>query len=180
MSAYSTSRVLSGPFATYVAGGYFATGTVPRRHGSAHPTIAPYQGFPTADGNLMLAVGNENLWRRFVRAAGLDHLANDPRFALNAGRVQNRDELVALLSDRLSTRPTADWVALFDDAGVPVGPISTIDEVMVDPQILAREMILEVEHPTAGMVNNARLPDSYVGEPGIAPPSSAAAGRAHG
>ena len=94
--------------------------------------------------------------------------------------MQNRDELAILLNDRLSTRPTAEWVALFDDAGVPVGPISTIDEVMVDPQILAREMILEVEHPTAGMVNNARLPDSYVGEPGIAPPPSAAAGRAHG
>lgn len=150
---------------TYVAGGYFATGKVPRRHGSAHPTIAPYQGFPTADGNVVLAVGNENLWRRFVRAAGLDHLADDLRFALNADRVQNRDELVVLLNERLSTRPTAEWVALFDDAGVPVGPISTIDEVMVDPQILARDMILEVEHPTAGTVKMLGCPIRMSGNP---------------
>lgn len=143
---------------TYVASGYFASGEVPRRYGSAHPTIAPYQGFATADGDLMLAVGNESLWARFVAAAGLEQLENDPRFALNSDRVRNRDELIAIITERLVTRTTAEWIALFDAAGVPAGPISTVDEVMVDPQVLARGMVLEVEHPTAGAVKMIGCP----------------------
>src|SRR5690554_1534728 len=143
---------------TYVAGGYFASGKVPTRYGSAHPTIAPYQGFPTEDGDLMVAVGNENLWEHFIRAAKLDHLADDPRFARNADRVHNRDELVSLLSEKLSTRKTREWITIFDEAGVPVGPINTIDEVVVDPQVIAREMVVEVEHPTAGTVTMLACP----------------------
>ena len=143
---------------TYVASGYFASGEVPRRYGSAHPTIAPYQGFATADGDLMLAVGNESLWARFVAATGLEQVENDPRFALNSDRVRNRDELIAIITERLVTRTTAEWIALFDAAGVPAGPISTVDEVMVDPQVLARGMVLEVEHPTAGAVKMVGCP----------------------
>jgi crotonobetainyl-CoA:carnitine CoA-transferase CaiB-like acyl-CoA transferase len=143
---------------TYVASGYFATGKVPQRHGSAHPSIAPYQGFPTSDGNLMLAIGNESLWKRFVKAVSLDGLEIDPRFALNSDRVRNRDELVTILRTQLVTRSTAEWVTTFDEAGVPAGPISTIDEVMVDPQLLAREMVIEAEHPTAGTVKMMGCP----------------------
>lgn len=143
---------------TYVAGGYFASGKVPPRYGSAHPTIAPYQGFPTEDSDLMVAVGNESLWERFVRAAELEHLARDPRFARNADRVHNREELVSLLSEKLSTRKTREWITLFDEAGVPVGPINTIDDVVIDPQVVAREMVIEVEHPTAGMIKMLACP----------------------
>ena len=143
---------------TYVAGGYFASGKVPTRYGSAHPTIAPYQGFPTEDGDLMVAVGNESLWHRFVQAAELEHLADDPRFARNADRVHNREELITLISEKLSSRRTREWIGLFDAAGVPVGPINTIDDVVVDPQIVAREMVVEVEHPTAGTVKMFACP----------------------
>ena len=143
---------------TYVASGYFASGAVPRRYGSAHPTIAPYQGFSTADGDLMLAVGNEKLWEHFVRTAGLDELQDDPRFARNSDRVHNREELVALVGERIARRTTAEWIALFDEAGVPAGPISTIDEVMIDPQVIARNMVVEVEHPTAGTVKMLACP----------------------
>jgi crotonobetainyl-CoA:carnitine CoA-transferase CaiB-like acyl-CoA transferase len=151
---------------TYVASGYFANGKVPRRHGSAHPTIAPYQGFPTADGNVMLAVGNENLWRRFVVAVGLASLESDPRFSSNADRVRNRDDLGAILSERLTTRTTVEWVRVFDDAGVPAGPISTVDEVMRDPQVLARNMVIETEHPTAGTVKMLACPIRMSGSQG--------------
>jgi len=143
---------------TYVASGYFATGKVPRRHGSAHPTIAPYQGFSTMDGDLMLAVGNEGLWERFVDTAKLNELKDDPRFARNSDRVHNREELAALVGRRIATRTTAEWIALFDEAGVPAGPINSIDEVMVDPQVIARDMVLKVEHPTAGSVRMLACP----------------------
>jgi crotonobetainyl-CoA:carnitine CoA-transferase CaiB-like acyl-CoA transferase len=135
---------------TYVASGYFATGDVPRRYGSAHPTIAPYQGFATADGDLMVAVGNDGLWTRFAPAVGLGALVDDPRFMHNPERVTNRDELVCLVAERLTTRSTAEWIQILDKVGVPVGPINTVDEVMIDPQVLSRGMVIELEHPTAG------------------------------
>ena len=135
---------------TYVASGWFATGDVPQRYGSAHPTIAPYQGFATQDGDLMLAVGNDSLWRRFAPAAGLAELVDDPRFVTNPDRVRNRAELVPLVAAAMATRTSRQWIELLDTAGVPVGPVQTVDEVATDPQIVARGMVLETEHPTAG------------------------------
>jgi len=135
---------------TYVASGYFATGEVPRRYGSAHPTIAPYQGFATRDGDLMVAVGNDSLWRRFAPILGLEHLLEDPRFVTNPDRVTHRDELIPLVAEVLATRTTGEWIEVLDAAGVPVGPVQTVDEVVHDPQVLARGMVLETEHPTAG------------------------------
>ena len=142
----------------YVAAGYFATGTRPPRYGSAHPTIAPYQGFATKDGELMLAVGNDAIWRRFAPAAGLDDLVDDPRFATNPLRVSHRDELLPLVADAMASRTSAQWVEVLDAAGVPVGPIQTVDEVVTDPQVLARGMVGEVEHPTAGTLRTIGCP----------------------
>jgi formyl-CoA transferase/CoA:oxalate CoA-transferase len=142
----------------YVAGGYFANGEVPRRYGSAHPTIAPYQGFATADSDIMVTVGNDSLWQRFTTATGLEHLTDDPRFAHNPDRVGNREELVQLLSAVLSTKTTAEWIDLFDTAGIPAGPINSVAEALEDPQIVAREMVVTAEHPTAGDVRMLACP----------------------
>lgn len=142
---------------TYVAGGYFASGEVPRRYGSAHPTIAPYQAFPTADGYLMLAVGNDQLWRRFAAAVGRPDLAADPRFASNPLRVEHRGELIPLLEDLLRAGTTGAWLARLDAAGVPAGPIQNVAEAVSDPQVLARGMVAELEHP-AGPLRTLACP----------------------
>lgn len=135
---------------TYVSSGYFASGEVPRRYGSAHPTIAPYQAFATADGFVMVAVGNDGLWRRFAAELGDAALAADPRYASNPSRVAHREELIPAIEAIMRTRTTADWVRALDEAGVPVGPIQTVDQALVDPQVLARGMVAELDHPTAG------------------------------
>jgi formyl-CoA transferase/CoA:oxalate CoA-transferase len=143
---------------TYVASGYFATGKVPQRYGSAHPTIAPYQAFDTTDGSVMIAVGNDGLWARFLPVVGLEHLADDPRFVHNPQRIENRDELIGLIAPRIAARPTAEWVARLSEAGVPAGPVNTVDQVMTDPQVVARDMVWEVEHPTAGHLRMVACP----------------------
>ncbi len=135
---------------TYVSSGYFASGEIPKRYGSAHPTIAPYQAFPTADGFVMVAVGNDSLWRKYAAAIGREDLAEDERFASNPSRVAWRETLVPLLEQVMRTRTTAEWVAALDASGVPVGPIQTVDEALRDPQVLARNMVSELVHPTAG------------------------------
>jgi len=158
---------------TYVAGGYFATGDIPGRYGSAHPSIVPYQAFATADGHVMVAVGNERLWQRFASAAGLAYLADDPRFATNADRVRNRGEMTALIAAAMATRTSAEWTATLDAAGIPVGPINTVDEVVVDPQILARHMVLHIDHPSAGSVQMMGCPVKLSATPArlrMAPP----------
>jgi crotonobetainyl-CoA:carnitine CoA-transferase CaiB-like acyl-CoA transferase len=143
---------------TYVSSGYFASGKVPQRYGSAHPTIAPYQAFASSDGYVMVAVGNDGLWRRYVSAIGRPELADDDRFTTNADRVHNRDVLIPLLEGVMTTRTTQDWVQALNTAGVPVGPIQTVDEALVDPQVLARGMVAEVQHPTAGTLNLVNCP----------------------
>ena len=122
---------------TYVSSGYFASGKIPQRYGSAHPTIAPYQAFASADGYVMVAVGNDGLWRRYVAADRPGELADDERFTTNAERVRHRDVLIPLLEGIMTTRTTQDWVEALNSAGVPVGPIQTVDEALVDPQVLA-------------------------------------------
>lgn len=143
---------------TYVASGYFATGVTPGRYGSAHPTIVPYQAFPTAEGHLMVAAGNDGLWRRFAAAVGLGELVEDPRFATNPDRVRHRAELLPLIEDALAERSARDWAKLLAEAGVPVGPINTVGEALEHPQVLARGMVTEVEHPGAGTVRTVGSP----------------------
>lgn len=143
---------------TYVASGYLATGTVPARYGSAHPTIVPYQAFPTAEGHLMVAAGNDRLWRRFARVIGLGSLADDPRFATNPDRVRHRDQLLPLIERALAARPAAEWSGVLTDAGVPVGEINTVDRALAHPQVVARGMTARVAHPSAGTVRMVTSP----------------------
>jgi formyl-CoA transferase/CoA:oxalate CoA-transferase len=143
---------------TYVAQNYFASGETPRRYGSAHPNIVPYQGFPTGDGELMVAAGNDGLWWRFVQVVGLDDLVEDERFATNPGRVSNRAELVPLIEDALSRRSAAEWTDLLTAAGVPVGPILTVPEAVAHPQVLAREMVVDLPHTEEGTIRTLGSP----------------------
>jgi formyl-CoA transferase/CoA:oxalate CoA-transferase len=143
---------------TYLAGGYFATGEVPRRYGSAHPSIVPYQALRTADGYLMVAVGNDMLWQRFAPLLGLPELAEDPRFATNPDRVAHRAELIPLVETALAARGSADWAEELSRVGIPAGAINTIDKALVHPQVQARDMVLTAEHPTAGTLRMTGSP----------------------
>jgi crotonobetainyl-CoA:carnitine CoA-transferase CaiB-like acyl-CoA transferase len=133
----------------YAAGAYFYDAKRPQRMGSAHPSVVPYQAYPASDGWLIIAVGSEKLWRVFCRVLGLD-IAEDQRFATNAARAENRDVLGGILSGIISGKPAADWMKKFDAAGVPAGPISTIDEVYEDPWAAEREQIVRLPHPSVG------------------------------
>jgi crotonobetainyl-CoA:carnitine CoA-transferase CaiB-like acyl-CoA transferase len=131
---------------------YLATGEAPGRLGNAHPNIVPYQTFKTSDGDIILACGNDNLFNRFCEAAGCQPLAQDARFATNARRVENRAQLNPLLNDIFRQRSTRDWVEALEAAGVPNGPINNIKQVFEEPQVVARGMKIELQHPTAGKV----------------------------
>ena len=135
---------------TYQAAGYLATGHDPPRMGNAHESIVPYGTFDARDGLLMLAVGNDDQFRRFCEVAGLSSLAADDRFATNPQRVAHRDVLVPLLAPVLESRGRDEWVRLLRQAGVPCGAVRTIGEMVADPQLAARNMIATVSHPTAG------------------------------
>lgn len=123
---------------------YLATGVSPKRLGNAHPNIVPYQDFPSADGNFILAVGNDGQFRKFCEVAGIAHLAEDPRFANNKSRVAHRAELIPLLRQVTVFRTTAQWVELLERAGVPCGPINDLQQVFADPQVLARGLRLDL------------------------------------
>ena len=159
---------------TYQAGIYFATGSTPGRMGNRHPTIAPYETFEASDGDFVVAVGNDEQWRRFCVAAGLEHLAADERFATNRARVTNYDTLRPLLGDRLRAGTRAEWVGRLRPAGVPCGSVRDIAEVLRDPHLEARGMIAEVEHAVAGSVRVTGVPIKLSNTPGAvrtAPPA---------
>ena len=125
---------------------YLVSGQAPARMGNAHPNIVPYQDFPTLDGYMILAVGNDGQFARLAEACGQLGWAADPRYATNAARVANRATLVAALASVTCTRSTADWIALLESAGVPCGPINTLADVFADPQVQAREMQISMTH----------------------------------
>jgi crotonobetainyl-CoA:carnitine CoA-transferase CaiB-like acyl-CoA transferase len=129
---------------------YLAGGMVPTRLGNAHPNIVPYQVFATADGFVILAVANDQQFRRFCKAAGEERLAADPRFRINAERVHHREALVGPLAALFRARTTAEWIALLEQANVPCGPINRIDQVFADPQAVARELTVAMPHSAAG------------------------------
>ena len=137
---------------TYMASSYFATGESPGRMGSKHPTIAPYQAFETTDGYVVVAVASANLWPPFCEAIDRPDLVDDERFATNADRVNNRDELDPLLADEIGSLSTADALARFDDQGVPAAEVADMETVFDNPQVHARGMHQSIDHPTAGTV----------------------------
>jgi len=129
---------------------YFATGKAPRRIGNLHPNIVPYQPFRTSDGEVILACGNDNLFRKFCEAAGCAELAADPRFATNGKRVENRAEITRTLQDLFLKRTKREWIELLDAAGVPNGPINDVAQVFEEPQVRARGVKIQLQHPVAG------------------------------
>lgn len=136
-----------------MATNYLATGKAPVRWGNAHPNIVPYQVFKVADGWVIVACGNDSQFRKFTQTAGQPDLAVDPRFATNPGRVRHRDALVPLLEQLMLQRKREEWIGLLEAAGVPCGPINDMADVFKDPQVLARSMLQELPHPTAGYVS---------------------------
>lgn len=131
---------------------YLVSGDPPERLGNAHPNIVPYQVFAASDGHFILAVGNDDQFRRLCELINRSELATDPRFATNAARVENRDELIPLLQSVLACAGSADWLERLDAAGVPGGPINRIDQVFADPQVQAHGMQTEAPHPLGGSV----------------------------
>ncbi len=150
---------------TYNAGIYFATGENPGRLGSAHPTIVPYQAFQTRDGYVNVAVGSEAIWRRFCEIVD-PALAAEPRYATNRDRVAHREELIRRLEPIFAARPTAAWVEVLDRADVPNGPILSVAEVLAHPQVRHRQMVAEIDHPTAGRIKQTGVPVKLSETPG--------------
>lgn len=133
------------------ASNYLVSNKVPRRMGNAHPNIVPYETFQAQDGiYIALGVGNDNQWRKFCKLAKIEHLMDDPRYATNPKRVENRRELVSILKDIFQGKDSKEWIRLLTQAEIPCGPINTIDRVFSDPQVLAREMLIGMEHPAVG------------------------------
>lgn len=131
---------------------YLATGENPPRLGNQHPNIAPYQEFPTKDGHIILAVGNDPTFERFCKAFGREDLLAEPRFATNAKRVENRDAITAALTPTMKSRTTADWVAALEAQKIGCGPINTLKDVFADPQVRARGMVVEMPHASGATV----------------------------
>ncbi len=158
---------------TYRAGSFFASGEIPKRIGSGHPVIVPYQAFKARDVYINIAVGNDQLWGKFCKAVGLEDIMNDHRFATNAKRVQNRDAVVKAVGDLIATKNGEEWLKILTDAGIPCGPIYTVDKIFSDPQVIHRQMVAELHHPKAGTIkvtgNPVKLSDTP-GEPSVAPP----------
>jgi len=130
---------------------YLLSGVIPTRWGTAHPNTVPYQVFPTRDGHVILGANNDQQFRRLCEFAGVPHLADDLRFTTNAQRLKNREELVAILSDLTRRDTTEHWVEGLEKAGLPCGPVNTIDRVFGDPQVMHREMKIVMAHPVAEM-----------------------------
>ncbi len=137
---------------------YLTTGVAPGRLGNAHPNIVPYQDFPTADGDFILTVGNDSQFAKFARVAGHPEWASDPRFASNQQRVANRKQLIPLIRQATVFKTTEQWVAELEAAGVPCGPINDLSQVFADPQVVARELAIHMQHPLAGTVPTVASP----------------------
>ena len=147
------------------AANYLATNVPPGRLGNAHPNIVPYGSYRTSDGAVIIACGNDNLFRRFCSVARCESLVDDERFATNGKRVENRAQLDAILDPLVAQRTTREWVQALEAAGVPNGPINNLEQVFREPQAIARGLRVEVPHPTAGSVSLVRSPMRFSGTP---------------
>ena len=152
---------------TYQAGYFFATGKAPNRLGNAHPSLVPYQAFMCKDGRyLNVAVGSDRLWERFCQGIRREDLREHPDYATNGDRVRNRASLVPLLQELFLTRPVAEWAEDLHGASVPCGPINDVAEVFADPQLLHRQMYVEMAHPTLGSIKQTGIPIKFSQTPG--------------
>mgnify|MGYP001310879693 CR=1 FL=1 len=162
-----TSLLEAGIIQTYWQSAMtFATGVAPGPLGSAHPLTAPYQAFPTSDGWIVVGGANQSNWLRLVEVLEAPELAKDPRFLDNEQRMAHRKELEEELNRRFRTRSCSDWLACLEKAGLPAGPVYDIKQMHEDPQVLAREMVVEVEHTKLGPVKTLGLPIKFSDTPG--------------
>lgn len=153
---------------------YLCSGKVPGRQGNAHANIVPYQVFNAADGELILAVGNDTQFAKLCAVLGCPEIAGDERYAKNANRVRHRDALLPLLQQRLVTRSVAQWVEVLQPEGVPCGPVNSIAQTFANPQVIHRQMRVDLPHPLAGSVPSVANPIKFSGTPiqyGDAPPT---------
>lgn len=156
-----------------VGSNYLNSGKPPKRWGNAHANIVPYQTFACRDGHIIVATGNDGQYQKFVEAGGRPELGSDARFATNPLRVQNRELLVPLLAEMVKAKPRDEWIALLEEKGVPCGPINDVGEVFANEQVRAREMAIELPHPSAGQVKLVRNPIRMSATPAtsaLAPP----------
>lgn len=145
---------------------YEVSGEVPKPAGNRHTSIVPFEPFDTEDGEIMIAAGNDALWAKFCQTAGLEALIEDERFKTNPLRNKNYEALHPMIAEKVKQKTTDAWMKLLDDAGVPNGPINTIDRVVANEQVLARDMIVEVEHPVAGRLRMPGVPVKLSETPG--------------
>ena len=147
---------------TYMGGYYFATGKDPEKVGAAHPNLVPYQAFMCNDGKYInIAVGSERLWERFCKAMDREDLQTNPDYAQNGDRVRNRSKLVPILQEEFLRKPASAWALQLEEGGVPCGPINQVSDVFSDPQVLSREMLMEIPHPTLGKIKQAGIPIKF-------------------
>ena len=144
---------------------YLVSGVSPKPMGNAHPNIVPYQDFPTADGAMIVAVGNDGQFARLMAEIGQPGLGVDPAYATNGARVANRDALLAIIREATVQRTTGEWVEALERANVPCGPVNSIAEVFADPQVVSREMARTIEHPLAGPIPIVASPLRFSGTP---------------
>ena len=154
---------------TYIAQYFWADGRVPGRVGSGHASVVPYQAFATKDGFLVVAVFAEKFWSGFCRAIERPALIADPRFDSNRQRVAHRADLIPVLEAIFPARPTAEWLGRLQQEGVPAAPIQRVDEVLGDPQVLHREMVVDLDHPTLGTVKTLGTPIRPAGAAALRP-----------
>ena len=145
---------------------YFATGEAPKPLGARHPAITPFEAFASADGHVIIALGNDTLWAKFCEHVGRQALISDKRFRTNADRTENHDQLFPILSEIMSQRTTDDWIDALGNIGVPCGPINAMDKVVTHPQVEAREMIARVAHQITGEVEVPGVPIKLSETPG--------------
>jgi len=152
--------------AVYESAHYFATGTRPERIGQAHRGSSPYQCFQTADGYITVGASQQHFFKQLCELVGAPELVSDPRFGNVAERVKNNDALVALLAAKLRAQTSAHWLAALETIGIPAGPVLHYDEVFTDPQILARDMVVETDHPVTGKFRTMGVPVKLSATPG--------------
>ena len=155
-------------FMGYQAQNYWCSGVVPKRMGTAHPAMAPYQAFRASDGPLFIGVGNDAQWRRFCEAVGLGDYAAQEAFATNAQRVANFDRTVQLVQQRVQQEPVQHWLLVLQQARVPCAPIHQLDEALAHPQVQTRELLVTSKHPVLGAIRNVGLPVRFDGQPRLA------------
>ena len=151
---------------THIASNYLVGGVPPKQYGNTHPSIVPYQLFRSSDGYVYIANGNDSQFAKLVTELGMPELASDPRYRSNADRVANRETLIPFIQSKLTQRPSREWVERFWKTGVPAGPVQSLEEVFRDPQVLHREMVVTMDHPTIAQgVRMTGIPVKLKGTP---------------